>query len=53
MIGINGTYKKSVWDLKLLTSALSGKWSHKIGLAIPFLTLKSSMINEWMFYGEL
>ena len=29
---------------------LSGKMSHKIGLALPFLTLKSSMANDRMFF---
>ena len=41
--------EKSIWDLKLYSIGLSGKMSHKIELEIDFLTLKSSVANDWMF----
>ena len=44
MSDINRTYRKI--RLRPKSIDLSGKMSHKIGLAIPFSTLKSSMAND-------
>ena len=41
--------EKSIWDIKLWSIDLNGKMSHKIGLGLPFSTLKSSMAGDWMF----